>query len=309
MSRLPPDRFTWPWGEAQTCPCGSNIPFGDCCHQGPRKLPHVRVPDLMPPEPTTGHAHPRCYMSPSRNCSSKISREHYISQAILDQFPVLTVSGLPWQQAGEAQQFTPRALTANILCTRHNSALSPLDMLAARAFAAFVDAPRYALERTTPGKAQHYLVSGDALELWMLKLLAGLYFGGIASANTKRLRESCTIRHAELVDALSGRALPGKAGLYLAQGVGEVPKRALGVAPLIDTATEEAAGVRVQFGTLLFETLLVPAPDEAFRRMTALRRRRPGIIDISGSARDARIVMSWQHQGNQVDRLGIEIAV
>ena len=119
----------------------------------------------MPPEPTTGHAHPRCYMSPSRNCSTKISREHYISQAILDQFPVLTVSGLPWQQAGEAPQFAPRALTANVLCTRHNSPLSPLDTLAARAFPAFVLAPRYALERPTPGKAQHYLVSGDALEL------------------------------------------------------------------------------------------------------------------------------------------------
>lgn len=308
MSRLPPDRFTWPWGEAQICPCGSNMPFGDCCHQGPRKLPYVHVPDLMPPELATGHAHPRCYMSPSRNCSTKISREHYISQAILEQFPVLTVSGLPWQQSGEAEQFTPRALTANILCTRHNSALSPLDTLAARAFAAFVDAPRFAVERLNPGKAQHYLVSGDALELWMLKLLAGLYFGGIASANAMRLRESCTIRHAELVDALSGRALPSRAGLYLAQGIGEVPKRALGVAPLIDAAAGEAAGVRVQFGTLLFETLLAPAPDEAFRRMTALRRRHPGIIDISGPARDARIVMSWRHQGNQIDRLGIEIA-
>src|SRR5205809_280987 len=75
-------------------------------------------------------SHPKCYASKLNNCSSKISREHFVSHAILRAIgasgPVLT-KGLRWQ-SGSTEQFIPTSrLASNVLCQKHNSALSRLD--------------------------------------------------------------------------------------------------------------------------------------------------------------------------------------
>jgi hypothetical protein len=77
--------------------------------------------------------------------------------------------------------------------------------------------------------------------------------------------------------------------------------------PMNDTTNNETVGVRVGFGTLSFETLIVPPPEAAFRKMVEARRYRPGVIDFTGVARDARVCVTWRNQGNEINRLGLEI--
>ena len=84
----------------------------------------------------TGYSHARCYARAARDCSSKLSREHWISHGVLRSFSVdgrLYISGAPWLDGAQVRLPT-NALGANVLCTRHNNALSQLDMMAANLF-------------------------------------------------------------------------------------------------------------------------------------------------------------------------------
>ena len=308
MTRLPSDKFTAPWHDAEPCPCGSGQYFSRCCKVDSWRLPRVATPELSPPLPATGHAHSGCYMSSTRDCSTKISREHYISEAILEEFPTLRIAGVPWHPDDKFVPYKPSSLTAKILCTRHNAAMSGLDAHALHSFRAFVEAPRYVTTRLTAGRAQHHLVSGDALQLWMLKVMAGLYFGGVAAHEGQPLKKSVGIDLEALTRALSGEGLDSGAGLYVTQGAGEMMRQTVQVMPYTDIASNRLAGLKVNFGTISFETFLSSPPADAVDRMKAARRYRPGVLDFNGPARDARIVLSWFDQGLSINRLGFEIA-
>lgn len=65
--------------------------------------------------------------------------------------------------------------------------------------------------------------------------------------------------------------------------------------------------MRVEFGTLSFETFLGRPPEEGVKRMVALKRHKPSVIDFNGPARDARVVMTWRNQKNVVNRFGFEL--
>jgi hypothetical protein len=85
---------------------------------------------IVPPGAVSGHAHPRCFASVDNNCSNRISREHFISQTLLRQIELnntAKIAGLRWQQPQSFNIFPLSGLASNILCERHNSALSPLD--------------------------------------------------------------------------------------------------------------------------------------------------------------------------------------
>lgn len=309
MARLPPDRYTFPWGDADACPCQSGQNFGRCCKVGLRQLPYVRIPDLRPPGDVTGYAHPKCYLSATNNCSEGKSREHYISEAILARFDKLTISGMPWQKKDDTGVYPTKSLVANILCERHNNALSPIDELGLRAFDAFTAAADYAVNRTSPGRAEHHLISGEGLALWMFKLAAGIHFGGIAAADGGILREVCAFPTDELIEALTSGALPLNSNLWVSQVPGLVQRAQIGVGPLIDVAANQNAGVQVQFGPLQFETMLVAPPISAQHFAAMEHRRRPRVIDFVGPARDARVVLTWKGGlPNSVNRLGIELS-
>jgi hypothetical protein len=307
MSRIPPDRYTFPWGEAEPCPCGSGIRFRQCCKQLPGQLPYVKLPSLLPPGPKTNYQHPKCYMAPTKNCSSGKSREHYVSEAILARFSQLRVSGMPWQVSGEAQIYPASALAVNILCERHNSALAPIDTLGVKAFDALTSAADYAVTQQNPGRARHYLASGEGLELWMFKLLAGIHFGGIAAAQGKLLRDDHSFPINEAIEALSLGKLPSNAGMYVSQNTGLVQRNQIGVGPLIDVTKAENIGVQVQFGPLRFETTIVPPPISMLHRSHLAARRRPSVVDFVGPARDARIILTWKGATNKVNRVGVEV--
>ena len=78
-----------------------------------------------------GYSHPRCYLSTTKGCSNKISREHYISESLLNkierQNKTVDVCGLAWLPKEQLKSVGKSSLTSNILCTQHNSDLSKLD--------------------------------------------------------------------------------------------------------------------------------------------------------------------------------------
>lgn len=156
------------------CPCGSKRAANSCCltQSGFRKAPAATTPPL----PKTSASHDSCYASKLADCSSSISGEHYISENLLkhlNRTKSLTVSGFPWLSTGQQRIVSPKSLTANVLCTRHNSALSGLDDTAVRFFEAFN-------EDRAAGSGQQllHLFCGHDLERWLLKILCGMASSG-----------------------------------------------------------------------------------------------------------------------------------
>lgn len=151
------------------CPCGGGNPASNCCltENGFRKNPASTAPSA----PKTEKSLESCYARSLADCGGERSREHYISQSLLNYLNLkneLRVRGLPWLKA-EAQGIPPSAFAARILCKRHNSALSGLDAIAVRLFKAFD-------EEGAAGSGQQliYLFSGHDLERWLLKILCGI---------------------------------------------------------------------------------------------------------------------------------------
>ncbi len=120
-----------------------------------------------PPLPRTGYAHAKCYAAPLLDCSETISREHYLSRAMLAvlgrNFRV-TRPRFGWAE----KPMTEQAMTAKILCERHNERLSGLDAEGA----GFVHALKTMAERLDGGGGEDAF-SGFDLERWLLKTLCG----------------------------------------------------------------------------------------------------------------------------------------
>src|SRR5579872_4971666 len=128
-------------GLGMPCPCRSGKTIGDChfdSFDGRLRKPR---PNLRPPGPKTGYLHPGCYLRETGDCSEQISKEHYISRAVLQQLgEVLRISGVPWLPPEQTFDTTVQNLTAKILCRRHNEALSPLDAEAGIFFSSLTEA-------------------------------------------------------------------------------------------------------------------------------------------------------------------------
>ncbi len=155
------------------CPCGSTLRGSDCCWITSKF--HKESSKVTPKPPRTNHSLTRCYASVLADCSIKISREHFISESLLNYLnrdKNLLISGFPWVDSG-GKSLPPSSLTSKILCERHNSSLSPLDSIAVRLFNAFD-------ERGATGSGQKllYLFNGHDLERWLLKILCGFACSG-----------------------------------------------------------------------------------------------------------------------------------
>lgn len=155
------------------CLCGSGRLLRDCCL--------CARSNTTPPPPPTGYAHQRCFARGLNDCSRKISREHYVSDGVLRLFgsQSVTVSGLPWLPNGDQKEVSLTSLTANMLCVRHNQALSTLDAIAANFF-------RFFIAEWSDEAVEIFLVRGYDLERWLLKMLCGLVVSGNATLGGQR---------------------------------------------------------------------------------------------------------------------------
>src|SRR4051812_18357116 len=84
----------------------------------------------------TAHAnrilgHPQCYAREMGDCSTGISKEHYVSAVVLRGVslgePTVLVQNLSFQQPGTLEGRGISSLVAKVLCEKHNSALSIFD--------------------------------------------------------------------------------------------------------------------------------------------------------------------------------------
>jgi hypothetical protein len=167
------------------CRCRSNRTASACCfsgrhwHKPPARLGLRALP--------AGSALDRCYMRELPSCDGPISGEHLISEAVIEVLrdgADFTVSGLPWQEADEEKRLAPSNLTANCLCTRHNSVLSPLDSAAGL----LVSSLRECMEASV--EPMPYLFSGHDVERWLLKTLKAM----AVSPNLARGAKGCLER-------------------------------------------------------------------------------------------------------------------
>ncbi|MEV2211168.1 hypothetical protein AB0H86_06670 [Streptomyces sp. NPDC050997] len=171
----------------------------------------------------------------------------------------ITVLGMPWQK-GSTHQLPVSALAANILCQRHNSALSPLDVSASSAFRVLWHFQEDQRRVPDPHGAEFALVNGDELERWLLKLLWGAVAAGALSheGNPVRALHSSASKEALLDYLFRDGTLPEGWGLYMAgrpdrlfSGEGQVAIRPLVHRGELWGAGVEAGavGVRFAFGT------------------------------------------------------------
>src|SRR5262249_46589640 len=75
--------------------------------------------------------HPACYARELGDCSTAISKEHYVSAVVLRGVslgePTVLVQNLSFQQPGTVESKGISGLVAKVLCEKHNSALSGFD--------------------------------------------------------------------------------------------------------------------------------------------------------------------------------------
>jgi hypothetical protein len=165
-----------------------------------------------------------CWAAALGACSDKISREHLVTASIWDG-PTVSVVGFPWCK-DEPKDVGIASLTSKVLCTYHNSELSPLDQAAKEAFTALREATKLGNERFKQRprrwKKRRFEVNGPLLERWFLK----------TAINMSRLYESAYVWKCtdaplyqvplSLVRAAFGlEALEPPLGIYAAAHVGE----------------------------------------------------------------------------------------
>jgi hypothetical protein len=158
------------------CGCGSGREFGKCClKNGNIKLTPKK---LTPPRPQTRKSHPKCLLNCTNDCSDKISGDHIVSQAVLK---VINKKEIFISTSKFSRKHSLSSLITNRLCTRHNSALSPIDSEAARLFRAFT-----AIHESLSGEKECqklFLFHGEDLERWMLKTMLMVYSARLTDVN------------------------------------------------------------------------------------------------------------------------------
>lgn len=210
------------------CPCGTDKLIKDCCLQ-PCGILRSKPTKIIIPRPKTGFSHNGCYFAEFHDCSTTVSGEHFITHGVmklLSENGQIKVNGFPWQPDRVQQRALPtRVLTGNILCTRHNEALSPLDTVAIRFFGAFLTINKEFQDASLKSIERLYLFNGHDIERWMLKTLIGTVVSGNATDQKGNQIRDWRPRRQWLQIMLGQKSFPGKWGMYFKAPVGETALR------------------------------------------------------------------------------------
>lgn len=230
----------------------------------------------------------RCYMRDLQSCDGPISGEHLISQTVIEVLRGdgdFSVSGLPWQDAGEEKLLAPSNLTANCLCVRHNSSLSPLDSAAGLLFSAL----RECMEATV--EPAPYLFSGHDIERWLLKTLKAM----AVSRNLARGRERLPGLFHSKVDVIEmlddPHSWPTSAGLYFVMPTGSrfVNRPRFRLQPWFNEGQKEIVGLWTSFVGLEF-VMMIAVPTIETRTWLY----RPASLEISIGNSTRLIELTWE---------------
>jgi|GEM_PF-6248237 hypothetical protein len=210
-----------------------------------------------PPLPITGRQTAGCYAGILGDCDGNgLTAEHYISKNILKEIGNnFLLRGFPWLPP-EGKEIGINSMTANILCKRHNNALSSLDTEAGKLFKCIKD---IILETT---KQKFYSFNGYDIERWLIKLFLGL----LSSKNTTSGLEGITpslpsteIKIRLLKTLFSGPAPAGKENFAILYRQEERKKNdPLRISCPINTTTKNYDHVIAEFMFLGFVFSLEP---------------------------------------------------
>ncbi len=272
------------------CPCGSMKPASECCLKNGKWQKCASELGLRNLSPLT--AIDRCYMKELNSCKGPISGEHIISESVIKILKgegEFTISGLPWLKPNEYKTLSPKNLITKCLCTRHNSAISPLDE-AAKYF--FLSLKTYF--NTDTGEPRHALVSGHDLERWLLKTAQNLAISGNFAVNRIKLSGAFAL-DLSIVDMLDDPDnWPEGTGLYCIMNIGDKMENHdhFQLEPFLNEQNEIAA-IWLSIMDLKFILLLVQ-PDESKYPFLINAIFRPGCISIRQPKSNNWVTMSWQ---------------
>jgi hypothetical protein len=268
------------------CPCRSGKNTVDCCMAADGSF-KVKFTSPLPSGAITGFAHANCYMRETRNCSTDVATGYYFSNGLRELLGAKVVGAtFPWDGQGGGAAVGIEALPADILCGRHHDALETLDAVAIQAFRNILDAIAYVTMKSLATKKTLTAVSGEGLELWMLKLLFGAYQnsltagGGVAPENFQPLKLDI------FLGALEIGALAAPRGFYIRKS-----QKDGGHNRVAADKTNRIAGLFVTIGPLECELIVDPTGLD----LDAIRSEnfyRPSGLDLIGRKRSAQIHLS-----------------
>ena len=275
---------------SEPCLCGSTRAAGTCCFDG--RSYKKQPAEISLSNPIDDLSVDGCYLGHTRGCGGPISKEHLISESVLNvlnQGELLTLTGAAWQLPGESKKIGLSALAAKCLCTRHNSTcLSPLDAAAGRFFTAIKSASSNEL---APPRLM--LVSGHDIERWMLKTLFALAHGKILAREGRLLPKEFYGSIDEVRLLTNPTAWPARSGLYSMQLVGELitQKNQLDVAPITMPGIDELIGLRFSILGLSFDFLADWPRNIDSGSKPALHR--PGRLTFRHGSIVNEVLVSW----------------
>jgi hypothetical protein len=208
---------------------------------------------------------------------------------------IVEIDGVPWLQQGEARQVGINNLTAKILCGRHNSALSPLDTVAGRFFTRLQSVQADLNRRSISMKRKPVLFSGEALELWMLKVACGLFYSKNAAIDGGRLIDDHLIDERLVWGALLHSVWKGGCGLYMKapQGLWMPVEHSVSMAPLTALHEKRVVGVALTIVGLVFELIFDPVGVNHQAMLAEGWVHRPSELLVEIQTRAHSIGLTW----------------
>jgi hypothetical protein len=270
------------------CKCGSGLAAASCCltSRGWHKKPFLL--DLSKSKVHGSHA--GCYLRETGTCSSKLTGEHVVSEAVLHVLAdeEVQVSGFAWLK-GEKKILRFGNLTANCLCSNHNSALSGIDTIGGKFFAAV---QQCAVTENKPDLS--FLFSGHDIERWLFRTFTALAASNNLSVSGKAIGNKIhpEINFAAMLQNISRWQSP--LGLYTMQPVGHTftHDAIFQSGPIVLRNTNEIIGLMTSIQGL-HVALLIAEHDIAG---TGLERGfyRPGKIEFKFGRTVHHIQLSWE---------------
>jgi hypothetical protein len=196
---------------------------------------------------------------------------------------------------GERRELSINNLTARILCSRHNSSLSLLDD-AAGGFLRTIHGSYVDLQRRSVSlKREYVLISGEAIERWMLKVALGLFYSRIAARDGHRLIEGYSMSRELAHEGLFAGRWRQNCGLYVHAPFGHVvtTESTLTLAPLIALEEARFLGLTMKIAGMEFMLIFDPAGqilDDMDREGWVLR---PSEIYLGRQTRSHSLILTW----------------
>jgi hypothetical protein len=214
--------------------------------------------------------------------------------------PLGTVEGFTWLN-GKAATIPIDGLASNILCTRHNAALSPLDSRVGQFYCELVDVENFL--RCNEQEPRVRLFNGHDLELWLLKVLCGLLAAGVADHSASS--EVIDSRLSQWSRVLFGELMfVPRVGLYAYTPLQHQKEARTQIAAAVVSNLETGAyGLRFDMRDKMFLLMLVqptePLPEDSLLR-DAIYHPEEFVLSMSEST--AHFFFSWN---NATTPLGI----